>query len=331
MLELLCNEKGRLRFPIRLVWNDDERRPRSPIRITVGIVLVFLFAGLGGGYRPTPLTGNGPITEAVNNLARGIPQAAGIILGVVLITVLLDRRIFTDLGIALESGVWRRFASGLILGAGITTLSVVVGALVGFYEIVGIQTTSGPVVWLLLVVVTGFSQLLTVIAEELLARGYLITNVIEGLDGMPKISRRVAAGIAVAIASIFFYFTHSARGDVFGIMAAGLAVLLGVAYVLSGDLSVPIGIHFGINLAGGLLGTQPLSVSLFQLTSNTTVAESLVLPVEAVAVRLAGAVIAIGLLLWWYRSMSKQIRVEPSIAQPTLRWRYNSDTTTKQS
>lgn len=331
MTAIFRNENGRLRLPIRLIWNDAERRPRSPIRITVGIVLVFLFAGLGGGYRPTPLTGDGPVTEAINNLVRGMPQAAGIVLGVVLVSVLIDRRTFTDLGVDLESGVWRRFAGGLALGTGITTLSVVGGALVGFYEIAGIQMTGGPVVWLLLVVVTGFSQLITVIAEELLARGYLITNVMEGLNGVPSIPRRVAAGVAVAIASIFFYFTHSARGEVFGIMAAGLSVLLGVAYVLTADLSVPIGIHFGVNLAGGLIGTQPLSVSLVQLATDTTVAESLVLPNEAVAVRLVGAVIAIGLLLWWYRSMSGEVRVVSSISQPTLRWQRDGDTSSKQS
>jgi membrane protease YdiL (CAAX protease family) len=127
------------------------------------------------------------------------------------------------------------------------------------------------------------------------------------------------------IASLFFYLTHSARGGVFGLMADGLAVLLGVAYVLSGDLAVPIGIHFGVNFAGMIGGSAPQQATLIQMTPPTTGAESLVLPRGAVAIRLFGAAIGIGLLLWWSHSVSGQVRVAPKVACPTLRWNHTSD------
>ncbi|WP_226008024.1 CPBP family intramembrane glutamic endopeptidase [Natrinema salinisoli] len=331
MSRILRTENEQLRLPLRLIWNESERRLRSPIRILFGIVIVFLFAGFGSGYRPTLLTDGGPIPEAINSLVRGLPQSMGIVLGVILVSVVLDRRVLSDLGIRLDSHVWCRFAGGFVIGAGITALSVTVGTVTGYYNVSGVHVSSGPAVWLLLVGVTGLSQLLIVVAEELLARGYLITNVMEGLDSIPVLPRGMAAGIAVVIASVFFYLTHSARGAVFGVMAAGLAVLLGVAYVLSGSLAVPIGIHFGVNFAGGLLGTQPMSVSLVQLTSTTTVAETLVLPVEAVTVRLVGAGIAILVLVFWYHSTNGRVRIIPSIVRPTLRWQRNSDASPEQS
>lgn len=319
MLQIFRNENEQLRRPLRVVWNDDERRPRAPFRLAVGIVVVLVLANTGRTIQPSVLVGDGPITEVVNTMVGGVPQAAGIVLGVILVALVLDRRVLTDLGLNFERGVWRRFAGGLILGLGITTLSIAVGVVLGFYEIAEIQVTGGPVVWVFLVIGTALSQLLIVIAEEFLARGYIITNVLEGLDGFPLIPRSVAASVAVVIASLFFYFTHSARGVVFGIMAGGLAVLLGVAYVLSGDLSVPIGIHFGVNFAGMIGGSAPQQATLVQIVSPTTVAESLVLPHEAVAVRLLGAVIGSGLLFWWYRRANGQVQVASSIAHPTLR------------
>lgn len=325
------DENDQLWLPFRLIWNDDERRPRSPIRITVGIVLVLIFANTGRNIQPTLLTGDNPIIDVVNTFVGGIPQAAMIILGVVLTALILDRRRITDLGLNFDPHSWYRFTGGAILGIGITALSIGVGTILGFYEITGIQLTGGPTVWVLLVIVTAFSQLAIVVAEELLARGYLLTNVLEGLDGFSSIPRNLSAGVAVAVSSLFFYFTHSARGATFGIMAGGLAVLLGTAYVLSGDLSIPTSIHFGVNFAGMIGGTAPQHASLIQLTSATTVTESLLLPSEAVAVRLVGAAIGVGVVLWWYYSSNGQIRVNPSVACPTLRWSSDRDRPTKQS
>ncbi|GGL65569.1 hypothetical protein GCM10009039_24270 [Halocalculus aciditolerans] len=107
-------------------------------------------------------------------------------------------------------------------------------------------------------------------------------------------------------------------------MAGGLAVLLGVAYVFSGDLAIPIGIHFGVNFAGMIGGSAPQRATLVQLMSRTTVAESLVLPSEAVLIRVAGAAIGIGLFFWWSYSVNGQLRVVSDIARPTLRWNRNT-------
>lgn len=308
-----------MRLPLRLVWNDGERRPRAPIRLVAGIVVVLVFANTGRTLRPSPFAGDGPLAAVANNLIGGIPQSGGIALGVVLVALVVDRRTLTDLGLRLGRGVWRRFTGGLVLGLGIAGLGIAVGVAVGFYEITGVQLTGGPGVWALLAAGTALSQLLIVVPEELFVRGYIITNTVEGLDGVPSIPRSVAVGVAVAISSLFFYLTHSTRGDAFAVMAGGLAVLLGVAYVFSGDLAVPVGVHFGVNFAGMIGGSAPQQATLVRLSSTATVAESLVLPPEAVVVRLLGAAVGVGLLIGWYRRAGGDGRVSPSIVRPTLR------------
>jgi hypothetical protein len=73
----LRNKNGQLWLPLRLVWNDDERRTRAPIRLVVGIILVLALANTGRTIQPSVLAGDGPLSEVVNTLIGGVPQAAG--------------------------------------------------------------------------------------------------------------------------------------------------------------------------------------------------------------------------------------------------------------
>lgn len=329
MSRTLRNGNDQLRLPLRLVWNDGERRPRAPLRLAAGIVVVLMFANTGRTLRPSPFAGDGPLAEVANNLIGGIPQSGGIALGVVLVALVVDRRVLTDLGLRLGRGVWRRFAGGLALGAAISAFGVAAGVAAGFYEFGGFRLTGGPGVWALLAVGTALSQLLVVVPEELFVRGYIITNALEGLDGFPSVPRSVAVAVAVAVSSLFFYLTHSTRGEAFGVMAGGLAVLLGVAYVLSGDLAVPIGVHFGVNFAAMIGGSAPQQATLVRIESSATVAESLVLPPEAVVVRLLGAAVGVGLLVGWYRRAGGDRHVPASIVRPSLRGDRGTDAPTE--
>lgn len=310
----------RLRLPFRLVWHETERRPRSLVRLAVGVVVIFLFASLGSQYRVEPFTGRGPFVGVVNQVVWVLPQAVSIAFGVVLASWLLDRRRITDLGLDLDPGWRREFVGGTALGIGITSSSVGVALLSGSIEIHGTQVTGGPLGWLGLTLGAVVFQLLFVVPEELFVRGYLITNVAEGLDGVPLIPRWFAAVIGIAAASLLFYLTHSGRGQIFGLMAGGVAVFLGVGYVLSGSLSVPIGIHFGFNIAGVVLGTNLQAASVLRLQTTGTITDSLVLPIEMVGARLGASALGVLLLLWWFHTVRGKLRVSPSIVHPTLRW-----------
>lgn len=310
----------------RLVWLSAERRPRAPVRLVVAFLLFLVLAGVGNQYRPRPLTGSGPIVDVTNMLTAQLPNALGLGVAVIAAAILVDRRCLADLGLEIDGQWWRGLVGGTLVGAAITLAAIVVGLALGYYELSGVGPTTGPGVWVVVALGGAVFQLLFVVPEELFVRGYVITNVTEGLDGVPSVPRSVAAGVAIALSSAFFYLTHAAaKGAVFGVMVGILSILLGLGYVLSGDLSVPIGIHFGVNFAGVLGGPNPQHASLLQLSAATTVQQSLVLPVEGVAVRLVGAVLAIGVLIWWYAAKGDGIRVVPDIAQATLRWRESEE------
>lgn len=319
---VLRDENRQLRRPFRFIWNETDRRPRFPIRLIAGFVLFLVLAGAGNQFRPTLLSGDGPLIQTVNMISRQLPNAVGLTLAVVVAALLIDRRRLTDLGLRLDQDWWRGLVGGTALGAGITLFSVVVGLVTGYYEFTGVVTTHRVLVWVLLAVGGAVFQLIFVIPEELFVRGYLITNITEGFDGVRRVPQWLAAGIGVLIASGVFYLTHTAgKGAIVGIMMGGLSILLGLGYVFSGTLSVPIGIHFGFNFSGVLVGTNAQPASLLRITSNTTIQGSLALPLEAVVGRLVGAILGIGLLVAWYHTVYNELRVVPSLARPNLRWK----------
>jgi membrane protease YdiL (CAAX protease family) len=324
---VLRDDNQRLRLPFRLIWNDTDQRPQLFIRLILAFVLFIVLAGAGNQFRPTLLSGDTPLIQTVNMIGRQLPNAVGLALATVIAAFVIDRRRLTDFGLQIDQGWWRGVVGGAILGVGITLLSIGIGLSMGYYEFTGIVQTHRLLVWPLLAIGGAVFQLIFVLPEELFVRGYLITNITEDVDRIQRIPRWGAAGIGILAASGVFYLTHAAgKGTMFGVMTGGLSILLGLGYVFSGDLSVPIGIHFGFNFTGVLAGTNAQPASLLQITSQTTIQEYIALPVEAVFVRLVGAVLGIGLLVAWYFAVHGGLRVAPGLPYPTLRWKSAGNT-----
>ncbi len=114
--------------------------------------------------------------------------AVGTVVAVV-IGYLLDRRTLPDYGLGFDRQWWRDAAFGLLLGAGLPALVLLAELAVGFVEVSVALTTidSGP-----LPLPrsdrrspSSFGSVLprSATAEEVLVRGYLLTNAAEGLAG----------------------------------------------------------------------------------------------------------------------------------------------------
>jgi uncharacterized protein len=87
--------------------------------------------------------------------------------------------------------------------------------------------------------------------EEAAYRGYPIKNLAEGVA-----RARWAMVIAVVIPAVFFGLAHASNENatwlsVFNIVIFGL--LFGTGYVLTGELALPIGLHFGWDFVQGFV------------------------------------------------------------------------------
>ena len=158
----------------------------------------------------------------------------------------LDRRSFVSLGFAPRR--WcRDLLAGLGFGAAWLTLSAAILWFGGWAHVQSAGGLSGSALsW------AGTALLFNTVAQEVLARSYVFQT----------IESNTNSTVAVIVSAILFMLYHAgpyqgAWLPAFNVFAAG--ILFGVAYLLTGNLWLPIGIHFIWNLLlGPVLG---LSVS----------------------------------------------------------------------
>lgn len=183
----------------------------------------------------------------------------------------VDRRAPTDYGLRIDSLWWADFAFGLVLGAGLQTGIALVGLLAGWYLVDGTFVADGSFLSTLFLVLALFVSVGVV--EELLARGWLLTNLAEGLR---VVGERAAVGLAVLVSSGLFGVAHLANPGASAVSATIISlagVFLALGYVLTGELGIPIGIHVtwnffqgpvfgwrvsGIEMPGAVIALEPV-------------------------------------------------------------------------
>jgi hypothetical protein len=314
----------------RLVWNREERRPRAPWRLVGGIVVggvvavaVGLLIGLLGlqsllvGLLGT--TTGSLATSLVGSLVSGV----AIVLAVAVAGYALDRRYFSDFGFHLDRSWWLDLGFGLGLGVALMTLVFATGVAVGWFRVTGFLVGEALVGSLLTLVVL---FLLVGVYEELFARGYLLTNVAEGLVGY--VGERGAVAVAVALSSSVFGLLHASNpsASLTSTVTITLAgVMLALGYVLTDELAIPIGLHITWNLfQGGVygfpvsgLGVNATLVATREqgpdlVTGGSFGPEAGLLGVAAMVV---GSLAIVGWVRWRYG----HVGVHPGVTTPELR------------
>jgi len=252
-----------------IFWNNEQARLRAGFRILIQLIFFFfLMKGLAVLF--------GVPSEITSNLPLWIFLAvAGVRFFRVLISVwlsgrILDCRSFTDFGLRLSKIWWQDlgFGLGILLIGSVFLIELAAGWVTisdTFYTVDSEQSfILKLIVFVILFVVVGFS-------EELMCRGYHLTNFAEGLN-IKAISPKNSIGIAVLLSSILFGIFHLGSPDaslisIFIIFL--IAILFAIAYVLTGWLAISIGVHISWNLFQSNVFGFPVSGETFPAETVT--------------------------------------------------------------
>ncbi|MFB6074109.1 MAG: lysostaphin resistance A-like protein [Haloarculaceae archaeon] len=323
--------------PWSYVWNDAEDRLRVPWRFVMG-ALLFLFLSIVVAVVTSPLPA--PDTIAQPALASTYGTVRVLVLVGLFVVILVgtswvvDRREWRDLGLQFDRAWWRDAAVGLALGLAATAVVVGLALAAGLAALEGVLATRdvaslAPIAAgtpaLLGAVLVAATFLGVAVFEEVLVRGYLMTNLAEGFVGW--FGRRGAVAAAAAVTAAAFGALHVANPDAtaVGVVAiTGAGVVLAVTYALTGRLGLAIGFHLGWNVGlGAVFGAPvsgfptPASLVSVSFTGPVLVTGGAFGP-EGGLLGLLGFVLAGAGAVWWIRRAYGP-GVAASVTRPALR------------
>ena len=240
-------------------WNPDERRLRALWRLILHVILIAAL-GLAAAALLLDLRGD-PAASLANNIAGMALVALIVVAATLLAARFLDRRPISDLGLQFTAHWWRDLGFGLFLGAFLMLLIFLVELALGWITVEGILSSSRPVPFGLAIFWPLTQFLLVGIYEELLFRGYHLKNLAEGLSFSPLGPKRGLL-LAFLISSIIFGLLHAGNPNATTISTVNIflaGLFLGLPFLLTDQLAIPIGIHITWNFFQGNVFGFPVS------------------------------------------------------------------------
>lgn len=210
------------------------------VRIIISIMVCVVVAYLLIPLITTLLRPVVPHWELRNFIAIAIASAYSLISYYFLFKY-YEKREVTELS---KNGLGKSLLMGIFIGFGLQSIVIFLIYIFGAYSVVSINNIS--------VILPVFSMaLFTGIVEEVLARGILFRIVEEKLGSY----------ISLIISALIFGFLHlgNSGATLWSAIAIALeaGLLLGIAYIYSRNLWLPIGIHFAWNLTqSGIWGAN---------------------------------------------------------------------------
>ena len=303
-------------------WNREERRVRSLWRL---ITLIVLVAGSGLAIGASGLLPERGTREffVVGALVRVLVAMAA----VWLVGWLLDRRLFRDFGFSLDRQWWADLGFGLLLGAVLMTGIFLTEWALGWVQLTGtFRTTVSGEAFDRAILLPAALFLGIGILEELLARGYLLRNLAEGLAFRWLGGARGGLILACAISSALFAFGHADNPNATWVSTLNIAfagVLLALGFMLTGQLAIPIGLHITWNFFQASVFGFPVSgVNRFRTTFIATEQTGPELWTggafgpEAGLIGLAAMALGAVVTVLWVRQGRGEVRLATSLAEP---------------
>ena len=249
-----------------LFVNGSQGRLRAGWRVlvqTVLLVVVFVVAALVVGVGVGVALGANPfgLSPVTGLVVASVTTLVAVVVSVPVAARFIDRRSMGNIGLSLDRTWWGDLVFGLALGATLMTVVFVVELALGWVVVTGTFVASGGSV----AVQAGtllFVFLCVGVYEELLSRGYHLTNAAEGLNGLGGLSARGAIAVASVLSAATFAALHAGNpsasfASTAGIFVAGL--FLAAGYVLTGRLGIPVGVHVTWNFFQSVVYGFPVS------------------------------------------------------------------------
>ena len=265
-----------------LFWNPEERRVRAPWRLLAQGMLFFamsailgslamfvvLFVAVAGGS-PLPSPSDPDFIQQFTDLTLRDPLAGvllmlstflSIFVSVWLVGKLLDRRPLAGFGFHCTTRWWADLGFGLALGALLMVGIFLVELAAGWVTVTGtFQSARWP---FRIAILMQLVQFIGVgIQEEMLSRGYHLRNLAEGLN-LPSVKPKAALVLGYVLSSAIFGLLHAGNPNASVVSTINLVIaglFLGLGYVLTGELAIPIGLHITWNFFQGNVFGFPVS------------------------------------------------------------------------
>ncbi|WP_191965853.1 MULTISPECIES: type II CAAX prenyl endopeptidase Rce1 family protein [Haloferax] len=304
---------------VRATW-----RSLIPLGVGFGIQLLAL-AGLASTIRTLfEVAEFGPELRQMINLGLlGLVSAIGLLCAVV-VARRLDERTLSGYGLGVSRIDRLDLLAGTVIGG--LTYAVPTGVFLFTGDAELKRTLVSPVSAPRVVAVLAVAAIVTfgfqVTFEEFVFRSAMLTNFAEGLTAR-DVSDEAAVGAALLLSSLLFGVMHVVRqggGGVEGrsvqivLTSALLGLLWGGAYVLTGRLSVAVGLHFGHNVWAAVVlqptGVTPTPPALGQVAYTASLYE----------LTIGKVVVGAACLLTWVYLTRGELAIESDIAH----WRAKS-------
>ena len=231
-----------------LFWNARERRLRAGWRLLVLQVIVLVVAVVDGRVQAAL---EGRLPDLYEDLVRALVFALLIAAALYLASRVLDHRRMREYGFHFSRKWWADLGFGLVLGALLLFGVLAVELAVGWVNITGSFAPSPGQPFVATVLVGVVAVAAVAFGEEAAFRGYPIKNLAEGVG-----RARWRIIIAVVIPAVFFGLAHASNENATWLSTVNIVIfglLFGTGYVLTGDLALPIGLHFGWNFVQGFV------------------------------------------------------------------------------
>lgn len=289
--------------PAILAWNETEQRPRALLRIYLFFVAyTIIFVAIPPLMAPS---------------GSGLPRTAGLRVVLTISTVgllfgaagFLDRKPVHTFGFDVDRQWMIDGVVGVLVGIAIPVIATLIGLAAGWLTLVEAgNTTSGSFLRDI-----GFAIIVTgciAVVEETVYRGYILTNAIEGLD-LRSLSPPITIVSAWGISALLFALVHPAPALVNGLYFLGVGLLLGLAYLLTGQLGLSIGLHAGFNFGSRYLFStaQDPDVAIILLTVEGPAWLTGQTGLVQTAILVPAAILILG-YVWW---RSRSIGISPAI------------------